>query len=88
MSRRSSAAFFDPFEYLMLRHREGKLKTDFKTGLGKVAYHVACHQRVQNIGPKTKEALRWFPARRSKSSSAARATTGPMRSRPSGASLR
>jgi Fe-S oxidoreductase len=54
-------AFFDPFEYLMLRHREGKLKTDFKQGLGKVAYHAACHQRVQNIGPKTKEALSLVP---------------------------
>ncbi len=55
------AAFFDPFEYLMLRHREGKLKTDFKNGLGKVAYHAACHQRVQNIGPKTKEILSLIP---------------------------
>ena len=55
------AAFFDPFEYLMLRHREGKFKTDFKQGLGKVAYHAACHQRVQNIGPKTKEALSLVP---------------------------
>lgn len=54
-------AFFDPFEYLMLRHREGKLKTDFKTGLGKVAYHAACHQRVQNIGPKTRELLALLP---------------------------
>ncbi len=54
-------AFYDPFEYLMLRHREGRLKTDFKTGLGKVAYHAACHQRVQNIGPKTKEALSLVP---------------------------
>ena len=45
----------------MLRHREGKLKTDFKTGLGKVAYHAACHQRVQNIGPKTKEVLSLIP---------------------------
>jgi Fe-S oxidoreductase len=54
-------AFYDPFEYLMLRHREGKLKTDFKTGLGKVAYHAACHQRVQNIGPKTKETLSLIP---------------------------
>jgi glycerol-3-phosphate dehydrogenase subunit C len=27
-------AFFDPFEYLMLRHKEGKLKTDFKAGPG------------------------------------------------------
>jgi glycerol-3-phosphate dehydrogenase subunit C len=54
-------AFFDPFEYLMLRHKEGRLKTDFKQGLGKVAYHAACHQRVQNIGPKTKEALSLVP---------------------------
>jgi Fe-S oxidoreductase len=54
-------AFFDPFEYLMLRHKEGKLKTDFKSGLGKVAYHAACHQRVQNIGPKTRELLALVP---------------------------
>lgn len=54
-------AIFDPFEYLMLRHRSGKLRTDFATPLGKVAYHVACHQRVQNIGLKTKEALELVP---------------------------
>ncbi len=54
-------AFFDPFEYLMLRHREGKLNTGFQQGLGKVAYHAACHQRVQNIGPKTRELLSLIP---------------------------
>ncbi|MHB9100191.1 MAG: heterodisulfide reductase-related iron-sulfur binding cluster [Sulfuricella sp.] len=54
-------AFYDPFEYLMLRHKEGKLKTDFKQPLGKVAYHAACHQRVQNIGQKTREALSLVP---------------------------
>ena len=54
-------AFYDPFEYLMLRHKEGKLKTDFKNPLGKVAYHAACHQRVQNIGPKTRETLSLVP---------------------------
>ncbi|HEY6094864.1 MAG TPA: heterodisulfide reductase-related iron-sulfur binding cluster [Gallionellaceae bacterium] len=54
-------AFFDPFEYLMLRHREGKLKTDFGNPLGKVAYHAACHQRVQNIGQKTRETLALIP---------------------------
>ncbi len=52
---------FDPFEYLILRHRAGKLKTDFKTSLGKVAYHVPCHQRVQNIGLKTKQVLELVP---------------------------
>ena len=54
---RVAAAFFDPFEYLMLRHRAGHLNTDFRNPLGKVAYHVACHQRVQNIGGKTREFL-------------------------------
>jgi len=54
-------SFYDPFEYLMLRHKEGKLNTDFKNGLGKVSYHAACHQRVQNIGPKTKELLALIP---------------------------
>jgi glycerol-3-phosphate dehydrogenase subunit C len=54
-------AMFDPLEYLVLRHRHGKLKTDFKQPLGKVAYHAACHQRVQNIGAKTREALLLVP---------------------------
>jgi Fe-S oxidoreductase len=54
-------AIFDPFEYLMLRHKTGKLRTDFPVSLGKIAYHVACHQRVQNIGLKTKEVLELIP---------------------------
>ena len=52
---------FDPFEYLMLRHKEGKLNTEFKKPLGKVAYHTACHLRVQNIGYKTREMLELVP---------------------------
>ncbi len=54
-------AIFDPFEYLMLRHQDGLLKTDFKNHLGKIAYHVACHLRVQNIGLKTRELLQLIP---------------------------
>ena len=50
-------AMFDPFEYLMLRHKDGLLKTDFKKDLGKVSYHIACHLRVQNMGQKTREVL-------------------------------
>jgi len=52
---------FDPFEYLMLRHRAGLLKTDFKTALGKISYHVPCHLRVQNIGLKTRDILKLVP---------------------------
>jgi Fe-S oxidoreductase len=49
------AAMFDPFEYLIARHKDGLLKTDFKTALGQVSYHIPCHGRVQNIGKKTEE---------------------------------
>jgi Fe-S oxidoreductase len=52
---------FDPFEYLMLRHRAGLLRTDFKTELGKVSYHVPCHLRVQNMGLKTRDVLQLVP---------------------------
>jgi glycerol-3-phosphate dehydrogenase subunit C len=52
---------FDPFEYLMLRHKEGKLSTEFREKLGKIAYHAACHLRVQNIGLKTRELLELVP---------------------------
>ncbi|MBI1733254.1 MAG: Fe-S oxidoreductase [Gammaproteobacteria bacterium] len=54
-------AFFDPFEYLMLRHKSGKLRTEFRNRLGKIAYHVPCHQRVQKIGLKTREVLKLVP---------------------------
>jgi Fe-S oxidoreductase len=58
---RIQAAFFDPFEYLMLRHKAKLIDTRFMRGLGKVAYHVACHQRVQNIGMKTRDFLGLIP---------------------------
>jgi len=54
-------AIFDPFEYLMLRHKHEKLKTDFREPLGKIAWHVACHLRVQNIGMKTRDLLELIP---------------------------
>lgn len=54
-------AIFDPFEYLWLRHKDGKLRTDFKQALGIVAYHVPCHLRVQNIGLKTRDVLSLVP---------------------------
>jgi Fe-S oxidoreductase len=52
---------FDPFEYLMLRHKHGLLNTDFRQTLGKIAYHAACHLRVQKIGLKTRELLSLIP---------------------------
>ena len=52
---------FDPFQYLVHRHKAGLLNTQFKQSLGTIAWHVPCHQRVQNIGPKTKDVLSLVP---------------------------
>ncbi len=54
-------AFFDPFEYLAQRHKAGLLDINFATGIGKISYHVACHQRVQRIGSKTRDILSLIP---------------------------
>ena len=59
--QRVAERMFDPFEYLMLRHKAGLLRTDFKARLGKISYHVPCHLRVQNIGLKTRDLLRLVP---------------------------
>jgi len=54
-------AFFDPFEYLFLRHKGDALKTEFSSELGKISYQVPCHLRVQNIGLKTRDVLALVP---------------------------
>lgn len=59
--RKVRDAIYDPFEYLMLRHRDGKLDTRFAASLGKIAYQVPCHLRVQNIGLKTRDLLELVP---------------------------
>jgi Fe-S oxidoreductase len=59
--QRIRRAIFDPFEYLMLRHKAGLLRTDFARSLGRVSYHVPCHLRVQNIGLKTRDLLKLVP---------------------------
>jgi len=52
---------FDPFEYLILRHKNGRMNTEFSRPLGRVIYQASCHQRVQNIGQKTREVLALIP---------------------------
>ena len=54
-------AMFDPFEYFVLRRKDGLLKTDFVNALGKISYHIPCHSRVQNMGQKTREMLEAIP---------------------------
>jgi len=59
--RAVSNAMFDPFEYFVLRERDGLLPKPSKRALGKVSYHIPCHSRVQNVGQKTREVLEWIP---------------------------
>jgi Fe-S oxidoreductase len=54
-------AFYDPFEYLWLRHKGGAFNTEFRTELGDISYQVACHLRVQNIGMKARDILNLVP---------------------------
>lgn len=56
-----AAAFWDPFNYLVQRQKDGLVKEDFKNSLGTIAYHVPCHSRVQNNGKKTEEFLKQLP---------------------------
>ena len=55
------AAFFDPFEYLMLRHRDGQAEDRLQAGLGKVVLSRRLPPARADIGPKTKELLSLVP---------------------------
>jgi glycerol-3-phosphate dehydrogenase subunit C len=55
------SAFYDPFEYLWLRHKKDEFSTEFPQQLGDIAYQAACHLRVQNIGLKTRDILNLVP---------------------------
>ena len=55
--REVSAAVMDIGEYLV----KSKLRTDFVVPQGKVAYHVPCHLRAQNIGQPFKSIFAAMP---------------------------
>jgi len=49
-ARRVAAATVDLGELLAREHAAGRLRTTFEVPQGKLAYHVPCHLRAQNIG--------------------------------------
>ncbi len=51
----------DLAEYLMKLAADGRLDRSFRMPLGKVAYQVPCHLRVQEIGFKSRDLLRLVP---------------------------
>ena len=54
----------DLFEYLTGLHGEGKLDVSFSKNPGRVAYHLPCHLKAQNIGTKSADLLRLIPGAR------------------------
>ena len=77
-------AMFDPFEYLVLRDKDGLLKKDFKRPLGKVSLpHPLPLARAERRARRRARCWSGFPRPRSTPSSAARATTAPTASRAS-----
>jgi Fe-S oxidoreductase len=51
----------DPMEFFAKLAAEGKLNKEFKTGAGKVNYHMPCHLRAQGVGYKTRDVLSLLP---------------------------
>jgi glycerol-3-phosphate dehydrogenase subunit C len=52
---------FDLGEYLARLGREGQLDTGFVKPQGKIAYHLPCHLKSQNIGFRSRDLLRLIP---------------------------
>jgi glycerol-3-phosphate dehydrogenase subunit C len=65
-AKKVAAQTMDPMEFLARLAGEGKLNKDFKTGAGKVNYHMPCHLRAQNVGYKTRDVLSLLPDTRVK----------------------
>jgi Fe-S oxidoreductase len=59
--RELAAAVVDPHELLYALRREGKFDRDFRTTPGKVAYHVPCHLKAQNVGLRSRDLIRSIP---------------------------
>jgi Fe-S oxidoreductase len=60
-AKKVAARTMDPMEFLAGLANGGKLKKDFKTGAGRISYHMPCHLRAQNIGYKTRDVLSLLP---------------------------
>ena len=58
-AREVAAAVMDLSDFLLQQARAKKLPKPPAGAIGKVAYHVACHNRVQNFGYRGRDLLKW-----------------------------
>src|SRR2546430_6149725 len=57
--REVADAVMDLSDFVLQRARDKKLPKPPAGAVGKVAYHVACHNRVQNFGYRGRDLLQW-----------------------------
>jgi Fe-S oxidoreductase len=60
-ARRLAEAVRDPGEYLWSIRNEPRVKWEFLSSPGPVAYHAPCHLRAQSVGFKGRDLLRKIP---------------------------
>ena len=60
-ARKVAAATMDLCEYLFQRKQEGAFNRDFRSTPGRIAYHLPCHLKAQNIGYRSRDLMRLIP---------------------------
>ncbi|GDX80673.1 ferredoxin [Deltaproteobacteria bacterium] len=60
-AERIGKASFDLMEYLFRLRKEQRLREDYTTDVGGVAYHLPCHLKVQKIGFRSRDMLKRLP---------------------------
>lgn len=56
-----AAAVVDPNELLFELKKQGTFNREFRTTPGKIAYHVPCHLKAQQIGFRSRDMMRTIP---------------------------
>jgi Fe-S oxidoreductase len=60
-AQKVAAATMDLCEFLFQRKMEGKFNRDFRSTPGRIAYHLPCHLKAQNIGFRSRDLMRLIP---------------------------
>lgn len=60
-ARKVASATMDVCEFLFQRKQEGAFNRDFLSTPGKIAYHLPCHLKAQNIGYRSRDLMRLIP---------------------------
>ena len=60
-AKRVGANAFDLMEYLARLKKEGRLREDYQEEVGRIAYHLPCHLKVQKIGYKSRDLMKKLP---------------------------